>query len=204
MKILIGVPSAGHVPIEFINSIDMLRSTKHQIARLFIARSIIHVARERMIDTAILQGYDAVLFIDDDMTFSPDLVDRLASHNVPVASAMCFKRIPPYEPCFYSEVRAKGGLIEAHPYEFDVVPEKPFKVVAAGAACMLIRLDAIKKIPKPWFLPLPYSGEDLAFCYKLMQADIPVLIDPQPRVGHLETRPIYVDQYLEARHAHDR
>lgn len=192
MKILVAVPTTGMIPVEFINSIDRLR-TKHDIARLYIPRSLVHVAREQAVETMIESSYEAVLFIDDDMVFEPDLIDRLVALDSPVASAACFKRIPNYDPCFYDSLELRGNSLYATP--FTKVPDKPFDAVAAGCACMMIKKEVFQDIKPPYFLPLPKAGEDLTFCFKLAQSGFKIRIDPSIRVGHLETRAIYQEHW---------
>jgi GT2 family glycosyltransferase len=198
MKILICIPTAGSVPVEFIQSIDNLRPNKeHVVARVYIPRSIIHIARENAVLEMIKGGYDALLYIDDDMTFDPDLVDRLVALNAPVASAACYKRVPPYTPCFYESLVMDDKGIKMTPYTD--VPKDVFEAEGAGAACMLVRKEVFEKLQRPYFMPLPFAGEDVIFCCKLKTAGIKVKIDPSIRVGHLETRPIFQEHYEQWR-----
>jgi GT2 family glycosyltransferase len=162
-----------------------------------VPSSTIHVAREMLVNKMIIGGYEWIFFIDSDMTFAPDLLERLLSHDAPVVSAMCFKRISPYTPCFYRTCEMTDHGVHLEPFEFGTIPRKPFEVAAAGAACMLIRREVFEKIKYPWFLPLPFCGEDISFCLKLQKAEIPILVDPKPIVGHIETRAVDVFTYLE-------
>lgn len=197
MNGIIGVPHTGMVSMDFVKS--LLKLDLPEGTELFdVPKSAIHVARETLV-TAMMQSPDCqwLFFIDDDMEFQPDLLRRLLSHNAPVVTAMAFKRIPPYSPCFYEkcELTDKGVRLQA--CEFDEIPEEPFKVEAAGAACMLIRREVFEKISYPWFLPLPFTGEDIAFCLQLKKAGIPILVDPEPIVGHIESRAVDVYTYME-------
>lgn len=203
MRILIAIPSAGEVPVEFINCIDKIK-TRHEVARLYIARSIVHIAREQAAEMAIKEGYDALLFLDDDMVFDPNIIDVLTEASAPVVSAPCFKRCYPYDPCFYEKLEVDGNRIIAHPFDFREMPQKPFPAVSAGTACMLIRTEVFKKLTKPYFLPLPYAGEDLTFCMRLGKIGIGVLIQPKARVGHLQTRAVYFEHYKEAHENEER
>lgn len=198
MRILIAIPTAGEVPVDFINCIDRIKSN-HEVARLYIPRSIVHIAREQAADRAIQEGYDALLFLDDDMVFEPNIIDVLTEVSAPVVSAPCFKRSYPYEPCFYEKLEVDGNRIMAYPFSFLDMPDKPFSAVSAGTACMLIKTDVFRKMQKPYFLPLPYAGEDLTFCMRLGKLGIGVLIQPKARVGHLETRAVYFEHYKEAK-----
>lgn len=196
MKGIIGVPHTGTVPMEFVKS--LLALDRPEGAEIFdVPKSAIHVAREMLVTQMMKGGYEWIFFIDDDMEFKPDLLKRLLSHNAPVVTAMAFKRIPPYTPCFYKKCEMTGSGVSLESYEFSEIPKEPFTVEAAGAACLLIRREVFEQIKYPWFLPLPFTGEDISFSLKLQQAGIPILVDPVPIVGHVESRAVDVYTYLD-------
>ncbi|MBV1758131.1 MAG: hypothetical protein KMY55_09860 [Dethiosulfatibacter sp.] len=196
MKGIIGIPHTGQVPMEFVKSLLVLdRPDDSQI--FDVPKSAIHVAREMLVTSMMKHGAEWLFFIDADMTFPPNLLTRLLSHNAPVVTAMAFKRVPPYTPCFYEKCEITENGVNLKPYEFDMKPTEPFTVEACGAACLLIRKEVFEKIKYPWFLPLPFTGEDISFSLKLKGAGIPILVDPVPIVGHLEERSVNVYTYLE-------
>lgn len=195
MKGIIGVPHTGTFPAEFFKCFVGMQIPEG-VEFIEVAKSAIHVAREMVAVKCVREGYDWVLFIDDDMTFPPDIIHQMLSHNAPIVSGMCFKRIEPYTPCFYEKCDLHKEGIYLKPFDVEDVPTEPFIAEAAGAACMLIRREVFEKLPAPWFLPLPFSGEDIAFCLKAKAAGIPILIDPKPVIGHIETRVINVFTHL--------
>lgn len=198
MKILIAVPTTGRIPWEFVNSIDQIKST-HDICRIYIASSVVHMAREQAAEMALKDKYDALLFLDDDMVFGPDIVETLLEVDAPVVAAPCFKRVYPYDACFYAKIGLTNkNQLKTYPFELPELPHEPFQAASAGTACMLIRTEVFEKLPKPYFLPLPYSGEDLTFCMRLAKLGIKIMIQPKARVGHLETRAIYFEHHREA------
>lgn len=197
MKILIVVPTASDKPDwRFVESFYGLRAPVDS-EKIKIPKSTIHVAREMAVTKMMKENFDCLLFVDDDMEFKPDLLERLLSHDAPIVSAMAFKRVHPYTPCFYEKCEMTDKGVYLKPYEFDEIPKEPFEVEACGAACMLIRREVFEKIQYPWFLPLPFTGEDISFCLQAKKAGIPILIDPAPIVGHIESRSVDVYTYLE-------
>ena len=197
MKGIIGVPHTGLVPMEFVKSLLALK--RPEGVEIFdVPKSAIHVAREMLV-TSMLKNPECewIFFIDDDMEFKPDILERLLSHNAPIVTAMAFKRIHPYTPCFYEKCEMTDKGVYIKPYEFDEVPKELFEVEACGAACLLIRREVFEKISYPWFLPLPFTGEDISFCLQVKKAGIPILVDPDPIVGHMESRAVDVYTYLE-------
>ena len=197
MRGIIGVPHTGLVPMEFVKSLLAL-NRPDDVGIFDVPKSAIHVAREMLV-TRMMKDPECewIFFIDDDMEFRPDILERLLSHNAPAVTAMAFKRIAPYTPCFYEKCELTEKGVYLKPYEFDDVPKEPFLVEACGAACMLIRREVFEKISYPWFLPLPFTGEDISFCLQLKKSGIPILVDPKPIVGHIESRSIDVYDYLE-------
>ena len=195
MKGIIGVPHTGMITAEFFKCFIGM-NIPPGVEFVEVAKSAIHVAREMIAVKCVREKFDWVLFIDDDMTFPPDLIHQLLQHDAPIVSAMAFKRIAPYTPCFYETCELKENGVYLKPYHFDEIPNKTFTVEACGAACVMIKREVFEKIPAPWFLPLPFSGEDIAFCLKAKAAEIPILIDPKPIIGHIETREINAFTYL--------
>lgn len=197
MKILVVVPTATDKPDwKFVESFYGLR-IPFEFEKIKIPKSAIHVAREMAVTKMMKEGFDYLLFVDDDMEFKPDLLEKLLSHDAPIVTAMAFKRVFPYTPCFYEkcEITKENGVY-LKPYEFDEIPKEPFTVEACGAACILIKREVFEKIQYPWFLPLPFTGEDISFCLQVKKAGIPILVDPDPIVGHIESRSIDVYTYL--------
>jgi len=59
-----------------------------------------------------------------------------------------------------------------------------------GTGCMLIKVSAFAKIPKPWFWygdidnPDSYTGEDIHFCRQCKKVGIDIYCDGNLSVGH--------------------
>jgi hypothetical protein len=68
--------------------------------------------------------------------------------------------------------------------------KEPFECRAVGTGFMLIRLDAIKDLPRPWFAlgtdeQNEVIGEDVHFCDAAREHGIEVWCDPRIPVGHI-------------------
>ena len=66
------------------------------------------------------------------------------------------------------------------------------KVGATGAACILIHRSVLERIGKEWFnqIPVPdgsLEGEDISFCHRCMDADIPIWVHTGIRTTHMKT-----------------
>ena len=75
-RILIAIPCMDQGPAKFWTSLVNLRKTAdtHYGVK---ANSMIYDSRNNFAAHAIMSGYDRVLWLDSDMTFDPDLLERL-------------------------------------------------------------------------------------------------------------------------------
>jgi hypothetical protein len=96
---------------------------------------------------AIEANCDYVWFIDADQTIPHDAFFTLQKNNKEiVGAAYNYRRFP-----LMSTVKTMnrvGELLITHP---DHLPKELFSVGAMGFGCILIKVDALKRIPQPWF-----------------------------------------------------
>lgn len=170
-------------------------------------------------------GAEWMLMLDSDMTFEPDLLDRLVATSIAfdadVVGGLCFagghSRV---YPTIYAIDREDGGVI-VEPVE-DYPRDAVVKVGATGAAAILIRRRAFlalalphpqgfgtlpngKPNAYPWFVeghvmadgrPL---GEDIAFCIRVNGVGGTVYVDTAVKLGHVKTTVLTEDTWIERR-----
>ena len=76
------------------------------------------------------------------------------------------------------------------------------RVGATGAACILIHRSVLEKIGSHWFdqIPVPdgtLEGEDISFCHRLKDLDIPLWIHTGIRTTHMKTIWLGEDDYWQ-------
>jgi GT2 family glycosyltransferase len=132
------------------------------------------ISRERIVMKALEQDCTHILFIDQDMTFREDALQRLIARDKDIVHGKFFSRYEPYEPCVW----IAGKRVNVNEFS---------KIDHAGLAFTLIKMDVFKKIPQPWFefSVKPIKGEDVLFHEKAKQYGIEAWIDPDVYVGHL-------------------
>lgn len=153
-----GAPVGSKFDVHFVNG-TLIADQRHKLARM-----------------AISGNADYLLFLDSDMRFPSNLLERLIAHDKDIVACnyatrrlpvktVAFKDFATLE-CVYSH--DKSGLEE---------------VDAVGMGAMLIKTEVLRRLPQPWFsiswLPSGnmWVGEDIYFC-KLAQANgYKVLID---------------------------
>lgn len=165
---------------------------------------------------------DWLLWIDTDMGFPPDVVERLMAaadpEHRPIVGALAFSQRQ------YSEDGTGGWLTRAAPTVMDwktIGKESGFdvrwdysrntvtKVDGTGSACILIHRSVFEKMRaefgEVWYSKLPnpsmgqMTSEDLSFCMRAGALEIPVHVHTGVKTTH--HKPVWLgeDHYLRER-----
>jgi hypothetical protein len=146
----------------------------------------VHWNREELVEKALSKDYTHLWFVDTDVAgFPPDTLDRLLAHNVEIVGGYYPVR---QEDQSYSTLKiVKNGEITP------LVPPLPnklfhsvdgYELITIPTGCMLIRLDVLKKLARPYFCCDRPVGEDVYFCAWLHHAGVKIWCDPTIKVGH--------------------
>jgi len=183
----IGIPHGELLPHKFHTDLMSL----HNVINVKVAHvygSLIQKARN---DIAKAMEGDWLIFIDSDMTFAPDTIDRLLKaaerKDVDIISAACFRKVPMYEPCFFWRIPDENTRYYR---KMRWPKDKLFEVDATGSACTLIKRKVFETVPFPWYEYNNALSEDLNFCRKAKEYGFRVWVDPGIKVGHLTMLPI--------------
>jgi len=146
-------------------------------------------------------------FIDTDMGFAPDTVDRLVQAadpaERPVVGGLCFglrevtydgmggRRVMPVPTLFAQATTPEGHVGFATRWDFPA--DTLVQVAGTGAACLLIHRTVLEKIRadhgETWFDQVRYQdrrlvSEDLSFCYRLASIGVPVFVHTGVKTNH--------------------
>lgn len=205
MKIMIAVPINRPVEFRVFESFVRLANWrgKHDYYFAFTQNSLVYDGRETLVQQFLQSDAEALMFIDSDMTFHPVSIEELEAHKMPIVSAKAFKRVPPYQPCFYStvDVDSDGQVYLESPVEYG---EGLLPVKGVGMACCLIRREVFEKIEAPYFFPTKNLGEDLSFCKKVTDAGIPIYVDTRWQFGHLAQVEILEEHFQKIYQEHKK
>lgn len=125
-----------------------------------------------------------ILWLDDDMTFPPDTLERLLKHKLPIVGANCTTRALPIIPVAVKNNERIPSAGKSGVERIDQV----------GLAVMLTETSVFDRVPLPWFLmewdqqyPDTYCSEDMYFCRKAKKAGFQVAIDHDlsQQIGHI-------------------
>lgn len=205
MKTLIAIPCMDTIEADFVECLLNLRHVGEVEIKLLKA-SLVYDARNQITDYVLRNGgYDYVLWLDSDMTFEPDLMEKLIADiegtedgiRKMAVSGLCFGRRPPFKPCIYNhlEVQTNGQMVlPVCKNWFDYPRDQMFEVEACGFACLLMRMEMLEAmgiygVP---FFPVGGLGEDLTFCWRAKKLDMKFHCDSRLKIGHIMR--IHVDE----------
>lgn len=167
-------------------------------------------------------------FVDTDMGFAPDTVERLVAAadpaERPVMGGLCFAGLR-RKPADGHPLYAERFLIQPTVYEWvelaaevgfrpmlDYPDNEVVQVGATGAACLLIHRSALDRMRATygdaWFDPITHPtglkgkprtfSEDMSFCVRLAAVGLPVHVDTSVKTTH-EKGFLYLDEESFAR-----
>ena len=203
-KIVIGIPHTGTLYTDIAMNLMNLTATenKYSINIQMLKSSILYISREYLVLAALQAKADYLMFLDSDQTISPQGIEQLASHldnGEDIATTLIFRKDPPFHPCVFSHQELLPNKQISLKF-YDIANQdltKPFYVESSGFGCIMMKLDIFRKMPQPWFLPAPYSGEDITFMYKAAQMGYKTLCDPTIEVGHYGIKNYTRQDYLQ-------
>ena len=192
MRTLIAVPCMDTMPTRFVSSFVNLRRVG-ETHYAFNANSLIYDSRNIFAAKAITDGYDRVLWLDSDMVFDPDMMERLMADmdagDLDYVSGLFFRRRTPTSPVLYRSIewqQTDDGLKSgAVPYR-DYPADQLFEVGGSGIAAVLTSTRLLKAVWEaygPPFNPLVQLGEDLSFCWRAKQLGYRLYCDSRIKVG---------------------
>ena len=164
--------------------------------------SAIDVGRSVMASGALRDGFDELLWIDSDIAFHPDDVDRLRGHNLPIICGLYPKKgqrqfacefLPGTQSVAFGRA---GGLTEVKYAGFGFTYTRREVYDAIRTQLQLPECNQRFGPPiVPYFLPelVPdgpgqwYLAEDYAFCERARRCGFKIMADTSIRLQHLGT-----------------
>lgn len=203
---MIAIPCNDYIHYEFMNCLTRLvMRLKDDGIDFNVAiqgGTLVYVARDRLADRAITEGYSHILWLDSDMIFTPDIVDDLSFSGKSFVSAIYHARREPHVSCLFKE------LLPGISY-FDEYPTDTFEIAGCGLGCVYMDVDILRAVKDKYdtcFFPTQKLGEDLAFCKRVAECGFKLYAEPI-KLGHIGHIKIYPDDkeryYNEVQHGTD-
>jgi|DEB0MinimDraft_3_1074331.scaffolds.fasta_scaffold00150_4 hypothetical protein len=204
MKVAICVPCRDEVMSGFCFDLARLvgyeaKRGQNEIQLLQMPGTLIFTQREKLAQEALEWGADQVLWIDSDQRFPADTLEILQARQVPICGVNATTRREPILPTALN-LKIEREMLNGKPGEPKQVWHKVEsrgkkgveQVTAVGFAVTLVNREVFEKIPRPWFDVIwtdhgNVIGEDVTFCVRCMENDIPVYVDHElsMHIGHI-------------------
>ena len=199
MKITLAVCTNREVKPKTVSSLlEMVAYSKEIDWHILVATRGYTVAENRNYCAVQAQknGSDYLLFIDDDMTFPKETLERLLAHGREVVGVNSYSRVLPLSSTVgLMDEKGEYKRPEHHPSWEMQIPKELFKCYFVGMGVGLIDMKVFEKIEKPYFEFTTYKkgelrgmvkdGEDGTFCKKVKEAGMDVWCDGSLEIGHL-------------------
>lgn len=185
-KILIAIPSGDDLAAEFVQSLLALKPVDYVEIKIQTG-SLVYLSRELLAAYAINKGFDYVLWLDTDMVFKPDLLEKLIEDDVDMAAGLFFQRRPPCEPALWKRIECGEGVDRFDERYLDYPVDQLFEIDACGMAAVLVKGEVLRKVHETYhrtFEPISGYGEDISFCIRAKNCGYKLWCDSRVKVGH--------------------
>ena len=207
MRTLVAVPCMDMVQARFMHSLLNMERVGEVSYEVEIG-SLIYNARNNLLIKAMNGGYDRILWLDSDMTFSPGLLRKLSKdidNGCEFVSGLYCERKKPFKPTIFQmcqlDVDADGHFKPTAETYMDYPKNSLSDIAACGFGCVLMTMDAVNKMAEKFgkylFMPVGGFGEDLSFCMRAHEAGFKFWCDSSVmlgHIGHIEIKPDSFDR----------
>ncbi|MFN0196481.1 MAG: hypothetical protein ACKVT0_07030 [Planctomycetaceae bacterium] len=196
---LILVPVGHHIEPACDQALQQLAARGYPVRRVY-GYAAIDQGRSQMASDALAEGFAELMWIDADVVFHPDDVDRLRSHGEPFVCGVYPKKgqralaanvMPGAEEIVFGPA---GQLAELAHVGFGFVLTRRIVYETVRQRCDLPVCNQMFEKPiVPYFLPLLqptdkgpwYLGEDYAFCQRARNCGFRIFADTTIRLWHV-------------------
>jgi hypothetical protein len=198
-RCLVLVPYRGHIEPSCDESLRALEARGYAVRRVDSSAAIDR-ARSELATQALAEGFDELMWIDSDIAFDPDAVDRLRSHGLPIVAGLFAKRGVRQFGCSFLDETEEivlgegGGPIEVRYIgtAFLLTHRRVYEDVARAFSLPVCNAKVVPVVP--YFLPMVipqtdggfwYLSEAWSFCERARRTGHKVMIDSTIRLLHL-------------------
>lgn len=183
------------------------QNPRFEFYRYTTGRLLTQMARERLIRTALDEGMDYIIMMDNDMIYPLDVVeallqDMIAHPEITVLAPLAFMRNPPHYAVMYTVTEGFDPVRHQDYYMNNYVKNYPkdtlieCDAVGFGAAC--IDLAFVRKhMKEPYFMSTANTGEDIWFCVQVKEAGGRVFMDTRIKLGHMANPKVIDEEFAE-------
>ena len=185
IDIMVGCPCANTLNVTTATCIqDLWLSTS------YIQGSLVYDARNELVNQAIKYNAKFLLFVDSDMSFEREALQKLLDLDADIATGLYVERSGiKHRPTVYKhiDIRTKEHEAVREHFTKDEIKDH-FEVEGCGMGFCLIKTEVFKTILATYgdcFQPICGLGEDLSFCWKAKQCGFKIMCDSTFELGHI-------------------
>jgi len=195
-NVIVGIPSFGMVSTHFAQSLSMMQfPLVSSTAQKYVLDKPIAEARNEIVEWALGQNANYILWLDDDVVAPPDAFLKLYRHQKDIINGVYWSKSNPPMPLLFRD-HLKGSYMDWHVGDL-------IKIDAAGMGLTLIKTDVYRRMSKelggPWYSTEYYSfagvegdqsppnnTEDLYFYWKAKKLGYDIWADTSVQAMHYE------------------
>lgn len=193
------VPVGSHIIPRCEQGLKELERRGYVVRRVY-GYAAIDQGRNQMATDALHEGFEETMWIDSDIGFDPNDVDKLRSHNLPLACgiypqkgkrALACHVLPGMQKMTFGQ---EGGLQEIlyAPTGFLHVRREVYETIKSQLAMPTCN-ERFASTMEPFFQPhiredgegYWYLAEDFAFCHRAREAGYQIMADTTIRLWHI-------------------
>lgn len=190
-KVLIAVPTFENIYPDVFKAIYNLRTGSYSCDFDFVRGYDCATARNNIARRALNGDYSHVFMVDNDVVVPSYGLWTLLEDDKDVVVGYYPKRSGKNgESCIYK--MGEYNFTQTYTVEELKYGETPalFQIHGTGMGCALIKTEVFEKITYPWFDWVNYKNgnnlsEDLYFCKRCKEAEIPIFLDVRVGCGHI-------------------
>lgn len=190
MRYLIALPCLDMMYTRFVAHLVCIGrlGPDDYIEMFFSQNSMVWDSRNKIAAKAIREGFDRVLWLDSDMVFPTDILQRLAKHcddGKEIISGLYFTRKLPVEPVIYSDLSMNPPRSKSYR---DYPKNSIFEIAGCGFGGLMTTTQALADIAAVYgnpFDPLPNMGEDFSFCARAASLGKKIYCDSSIKMKHI-------------------
>jgi hypothetical protein len=195
------VPASGMIEPGCELGLGELERRGYVVRRVF-GFSAIDFGRSVLASEALRDGFQEIMWIDSDINFHPDDVEKLRSHQLPIACGIYAKKNGKSFACCFNlsdkeydvEFGPGGGLYEIYYAAFGFIHTRRHLYETVRTQLQIPECNQrFGKAVVPYVLPMLipdkkghwYLAEDFAFCERVKQCGIKIMADTTIRLLHV-------------------
>lgn len=191
--VLICVPTYETIATECYKSLWELDSAGHDVMFDTVKGYDCALARIKACEMAQEYGADWLLMVDSDTVLPHDALANMLEDDVDVVLGYYqWKHREPGQVAVWKYGQWTERYTAQELHSLDAMGKAAVVVQGGGMGCTLIKVDVLKRLPKPWFRWIvradgTETGEDVYFCKLCNDNGVRVYVDVRVACSHVYT-----------------